>query len=87
MAVFYTMPLYSETDKKIVKIEHRGLKKTRQSTVDYHLIHKTGDKFDTLLWGIEKDLLIDLDIFADVWLEVNETGDGTELIYNYKELP
>jgi len=83
----YLSPLYPETNKKIIKIEHRGLKKTKESTVNYYLIHKEGGPYDPAIWEVERNSLIDLDIFADVQLEVNDTEEGIVLIYKYKELP
>lgn len=87
LTFLHLSPLYPETNNKITKIEHRGLKKTRESIVDYYLIHKEGGLYDPALWDLEKDLLMDLDIFADVSLEVKEAKDGTELVYHFKELP
>jgi len=87
LALLYVPVLYSEERPVINKIEHQGLKKTKDSTVNYYMEHRTGNVYDPAKWETEKNSLMDLDIFADVNLDVRNTTDGTELVYSYKELP
>lgn len=87
LTLLYMSPLNPESGNVIKKIEHRGLKKTKESLVDYYRILKEQELFDPSVWDIEKNRFLDLDIFADVSLEVKKGNDGTELVYNYVELP
>ncbi len=79
--------LFSADTGSVLKIEHKGLDKTSQYTVDYYLLNRIGEPFSEELWLLEKNALMDLDIFADVELQMVDSGDDTTLIYNYKELP
>lgn len=77
----------ADDNRRITRIEHRGLVKTEPSTVNYYLLQREGNFYNPDLWPTEKNLLMDLDIFADVDLIVTYRSDGVELIYTYKELP
>lgn len=79
--------LFSADKRSIKEIEHKGLNKTSFSTVDYFLMNSIGSTFSAELWQDEKNALMDLDIFADIDLQMYESPEGTTLTYTYKELP
>ncbi len=89
LIILLIMPagLLSANTRSVWKIEHKGLDKTDKYTVDYYLLNRIGSPFSEELWMLEKNALMDLDIFADVELQRDDSGDDTTLIYSYKELP
>jgi len=87
LILFNLAGLTAYSSDKIIRIEHSGLKKTKKETVECRLENKEGCEYSGEKWQEERDTLIDLDIFADVQLNVNKSEDGTTLTYYYKELP
>jgi len=79
--------LFSADPDFILQIKHDGLNKTSRSTVDNHLINRIGLPYSEESWLSEKNALMDLDIFADVELQIDRSAEGTILTYKYKELP
>lgn len=73
--------------EKINRIEHSGLKNTERDTVECRLRNKEGCEYSEEKWLEERDSLLDLDIFADVQLDVDKCAEGVNLTYCYKELP
>lgn len=78
-------PLWA--DEKISSIEHTGLEQTRKETVESRLENRKGFNFSLDKWIEERNILMDMDIFADVQLDIEHTDEGTNLTYSYKELP
>ncbi len=73
--------------EEINSIEHLGLEQTRKETVESRLENRKGFNFSLDKWIEERNILMDMDIFADVQLNIEHTDNGTNLTYSYKELP
>jgi len=73
--------------EKVTKIRHKGLNNTEESTVKYFMKNNIGALFSNEFWQMEKNALMDLDIFANVDLQMEESPEGIILTYSYKELP
>lgn len=81
------MGLIAHSSNTIIRIEHAGLKKTGKTTVSSRIKNREGNEFSEELWAEERNILMDLDIFADVKIGIGESEEGTTLTYHYKELP
>jgi len=87
LILFTLTGLTAHSSDKIIRIEHSGLKKTGKETVECRLENKEGCEYSEEKWQEERNTLIDLDIFADVQLNVDKCEEGTTLTYCFKELP
>lgn len=84
--IMYRNLIAGDTDN-IAEIRHKGLNNTDESTVKYFLKNHIGNLFSEEFWLSEKNALMDLDIFADVDIQMEHSPEGIILTYNYRELP
>ena len=71
----------------IAGIKITGLSRTRESVVKRVLLNRVENPYNEDLWALEKNRLMDLDLFASVSLDVDKTPDGIILTYEFVELP
>ena len=71
----------------VTHIEIQGLEKTREHLINSLLLNSENQAFSNENWLREKNTLMDLDIFADVQIKVEESDQGERLTYNFTELP
>ncbi len=71
----------------IASIAFTGLRHTRESVVQRQLQHRVGQSFTCQTWEKEKNRLSDLDVFADIDLQIDRDSNGLALLYRFKELP
>ncbi|HNX60495.1 MAG TPA: POTRA domain-containing protein, partial [Spirochaetota bacterium] len=74
-------------DSVITGIQLTGLKHTHESVITRLILNRVGNPYNENLWALEKNRLMDLDLFASVSLNVDETTDGIILTYEFVELP
>lgn len=78
---------FSNPQNPVTEIRYSGLERTRAFVVESKIRHRSGELFSQELWVREKYDLMDLDLFADVQLDVDETAEGKILVYRFTELP
>jgi len=86
-AMFLLTVIRHGSDGAITRIEYKGLRNTDKSLVTSKLKNKKDSPFNRDYWLEERDMLMDLDIFADVRYDIRETDEGKVLVYRFKELP
>lgn len=71
----------------IAEIRFTGLVHTEKSVIEFTLLNHVGAAYNKDAWAKERDLLMDLDLFASVSLSVEESPSGAVLTYRFTELP
>ncbi|HQO40948.1 MAG TPA: BamA/TamA family outer membrane protein [Spirochaetota bacterium] len=79
--------IYASDLKPVTEIRYSGLYRTSTFVVESKISHRPGHSFSNDIWLCEKNGLMDLDLFADVQLDITETAAGTILDYRFTELP
>jgi len=72
---------------RIADVKFQGLRQTHPSVVKNALENKKDSAFSCASWRQERDRLRDLDIFANVALTAQTSGDSAFLTYHFRELP
>jgi len=72
---------------RIVKVELQGLRQTHPTVIKHILENHEDSAFSCASWKLERDRLRDLDIFANVALTAQTSGDSVWLTYHFRELP
>ncbi len=73
--------------KRVERIDFFGLRETRPFVIKRELVNGENSPFSCDAWFREKARLEDLDIFAEVALEIKEQKDSVILNYSFLELP
>lgn len=87
LSVFLVPAAWHSADSAVTRIELQGLNNTEKSLVTSKLKNRENKSFNYDHWLEERNMLMDLDIFADVQYYIEETEEGEVLIYRFRELP
>ncbi len=96
LSIYFNASLFSEelnkcseefNGQKIIEISLNDLFKTKSYVVKRELENAIGEDFQCSKWEREKIKLNNLDVFAEILLEVEKVDGGLLLRYNFKEIP